>query len=82
MKNQCFGGEYLGEVYDHMLKRSAFRRQKRWWNAYILFYERIDDSVDSITKDLQKVSIGEVLFLFDLIALLRLFFFLSKITNI
>ena len=21
MKNQCFGGEYLGEVYDHMLKR-------------------------------------------------------------
>jgi hypothetical protein len=22
MKNQCFGGEYLGEVFDHMLKRS------------------------------------------------------------
>ena len=21
MKNQCFGGEYLGEVFDHMLKR-------------------------------------------------------------
>jgi len=21
IKNQCFGGEYLGEVFDHMLKR-------------------------------------------------------------
>jgi len=42
MKNQCFGGEYMGEVFDHMLKRMQFRRQKRWWNAYILFYERLD----------------------------------------
>jgi ubiquitin carboxyl-terminal hydrolase 9/24 len=24
MKNQCFGGEYLGEVFDHMLKRSVY----------------------------------------------------------
>ena len=21
MKNQCFGGEFMGEVFDHMLKR-------------------------------------------------------------
>ena len=21
MKNQCFGGEYLGEMFDHMTKR-------------------------------------------------------------
>lgn len=42
MKNQCFGGEYMGEVFDHMLKRMSYRRQKRWWNAYILFYERFD----------------------------------------
>lgn len=21
IKNQCFGGDYLGEVFDHMLKR-------------------------------------------------------------
>lgn len=38
LKNQCFGGEYMGEVFEHMLKR----RQKRWWNAYLLFYERVD----------------------------------------
>ncbi|XP_068731970.1 ubiquitin carboxyl-terminal hydrolase 9X-like isoform X1 [Montipora capricornis] len=42
LKNQCFGGEYMGEVFDHMLKRMSYRRQKRWWNAYILFYERLD----------------------------------------
>ena len=41
MKNQCFGGEYQGEVYDQMLKRQTFRKQKRWWSAYILFYHRL-----------------------------------------
>ncbi|XP_043240414.1 probable ubiquitin carboxyl-terminal hydrolase FAF-X isoform X2 [Amphibalanus amphitrite] len=38
MKTQCFGGEYVGE----MMKRMSSRRQKRWWNAYILFYTRTD----------------------------------------
>ncbi|CAH3106557.1 unnamed protein product [Porites lobata] len=42
LKTQCFGGEYMGEVFDHMLKRMSYRRQKRWWNAYMLFYERLD----------------------------------------
>ena len=23
MKSQCFGGDYVGEVFDHMLKRFA-----------------------------------------------------------
>ena len=97
MKAQCFGGEYMTDVYDHITKlyvplpslslylsiylslsislsiylslslslsppslslpcshslmflshfhRMAFRRQKRWWNAYILFYERVDEPV-------------------------------------
>ncbi|XP_028043113.1 probable ubiquitin carboxyl-terminal hydrolase FAF-X isoform X2 [Bombyx mandarina] len=42
MKAQCFGGEYMGEVYDPMLKRISYKRQKRWWNAYMLFYTRKD----------------------------------------
>lgn len=46
MKNQCFGGEYMGEVFDHMMKRMSYRRQKRWWNAYILFYERLDAAAE------------------------------------
>lgn len=41
MKNQCFGGDYQGEVYDQMLKRQTFRKQKRWWSAYILFFHRL-----------------------------------------
>lgn len=58
MKNQCFGGEYLGEVFDHMLKRMAYRRQKRWWNAYILFYERQDEKDEKdIYKTLQDLTI-------------------------
>ncbi|XP_019715781.1 ubiquitin carboxyl-terminal hydrolase 9X isoform X3 [Hippocampus comes] len=52
MKNQCFGGEYMGEVFDHMIKRMSYRRQKRWWNAYILFYERMD----SLDKDSELVK--------------------------
>ncbi|KAG6452569.1 hypothetical protein O3G_MSEX007736 [Manduca sexta] len=42
MKAQCFGGEYMGEVFDPMLKRVSYKRQKRWWNAYMLFYTRKD----------------------------------------
>ncbi|XP_013401949.1 probable ubiquitin carboxyl-terminal hydrolase FAF-X isoform X1 [Lingula anatina] len=62
MKNQCFGGEYLGEVFDHMLKRMSYRRQKRWWNAYILIYERMDISYTSHTdfdmsKSMQDLTI-------------------------
>ncbi|XP_077891538.1 ubiquitin carboxyl-terminal hydrolase 9X-like isoform X8 [Ictidomys tridecemlineatus] len=55
MKNQCFGGEYMGEVFDHMMKRMSYRRQKRWWNAYILFYERMD-TVDEDDKMIRYIS--------------------------
>uniref|UniRef100_A0AAY4DN86 ubiquitinyl hydrolase 1 n=1 Tax=Denticeps clupeoides TaxID=299321 RepID=A0AAY4DN86_9TELE len=55
IKNQCFGGEYMGEVFDHMMKRMSYRRQKRWWNAYILFYERMD-APDGDTDLLKYIS--------------------------
>lgn len=42
MRAQCFGGEYVGEMVDQMMKRVSSRRQKRWWNAYMLFYTRLD----------------------------------------
>ncbi|KAF4521158.1 hypothetical protein B566_EDAN017868 [Ephemera danica] len=50
MKTQCFGGEYMGEVFDHMLKRMSYRRQKRWWNAYMLFYTRLDVEMNALTR--------------------------------
>ncbi|EHB05962.1 Putative ubiquitin carboxyl-terminal hydrolase FAF-X [Heterocephalus glaber] len=55
MKNQCFGGEYMGEVFDHMMKRMSYRRQKRWWNAYILFYERMD-TIDQDNELVRYIS--------------------------
>jgi len=37
----------------------TYRRQKRWWNAYILFYERIDDGDEEvIMKSVQDLSIS------------------------
>ncbi|XP_062941292.1 probable ubiquitin carboxyl-terminal hydrolase FAF-X isoform X3 [Cynocephalus volans] len=59
MKNQCFGGEYMGEVFDHMMKHMSYRRQKRWWNAYILFYERMDtiDEEDEMIRSVSKLAI-------------------------
>ncbi|XP_022644946.1 probable ubiquitin carboxyl-terminal hydrolase FAF-X isoform X2 [Varroa jacobsoni] len=52
MKNQCFGGDYVSEMFDHISKRMSCRRQKRWWNAYILFYERVD-LADRIERQLR-----------------------------
>lgn len=51
MKSQCFGGDYMGEIPDYMMKRMSYRRQKRWWNAYILFYERMD----TISEDTEMI---------------------------
>ena len=59
MRVQCFGGEYVGEVFDHMLKRMSSRRQKRWWNAYILVYRRQDTVVGSLAMRLNELTIME-----------------------
>ena len=58
MKNQCFGGEYMGEqVFDNIMKRVSYRRQKRWWNAYLLFYTRLDDD---LTNSMSNLSLGKM----------------------
>lgn len=60
MRNQTFGGEYMGEVFDHMLKRMSNRRQKRWWNAYILIYRRIASPIElesSLVTSMSQLSI-------------------------
>jgi len=36
----------------------TYRRQKRWWNAYILFYERVDEE-EIISKSIQDLSISK-----------------------
>jgi ubiquitin carboxyl-terminal hydrolase 9/24 len=61
-KSQCWGGEYMSEVFDHMLKRMSYRRQKRWWNAYMLFYCRADlesgMDVSGLNRDMEGLSVG------------------------
>lgn len=61
MKTQCFGGDYMGEVFDQMLKRMNFRRQKRWWNAYMLFYTRLDVEENSLMKSFNELSLCKFL---------------------
>ncbi|XP_037075311.1 probable ubiquitin carboxyl-terminal hydrolase FAF-X, partial [Pollicipes pollicipes] len=64
MKTQCFGGEYVGEVFDQMMKRMSSRRQKRWWNAYILFYTRTDTESeprpDGLPGQMQQLSLTDI----------------------
>lgn len=59
LKAQCFGGDYMGEVYDNNLKRMQFRRQKRWWNAYMLFYTRIDHNQTVYKPCVEQLSLAE-----------------------
>ncbi|CAF4483663.1 unnamed protein product, partial [Rotaria magnacalcarata] len=54
LQSQCFGGDYPAQSFD----QPVMKRQRRWWNAYILFYEKIsnDESnpdnslVDALTQ--------------------------------
>ena len=57
IKSQCFGGDYMGEVFDHIMKRMNYRRQKRWWNAYMLFYTRIDVEPTTSLKSVNELSL-------------------------
>lgn len=59
MKAQCFGGDYMGEVYDNNLKRMQLRRQKRWWNAYMLFYTRCDQTTQISQPSIEQLSLAE-----------------------
>jgi len=40
-----------------MLKRMSYRRQKRWWNAYMLFYTRLDVEENALMKSLNELSL-------------------------
>lgn len=59
MKAQCFGGDYMGEIYDNNLKRMQYRRQKRWWNAYMLFYTRCDQNPTQFDASVEQLSLTE-----------------------
>lgn len=73
LKAQCYGGEYTSEVFDPMAKRMSYRKQKRWWNAYMLFYTRVDQeetsglaakmaslNLDSKVKNISSAAVSPV----------------------
>ena len=61
LRSQCFGGDHPSSSFDQPpMKRYIiftikilyssivfFSRQRRWWNAYILFYEKSSRSIKS-----------------------------------
>jgi hypothetical protein len=63
------------QVFDHMLKRMSYRRQKRWWNAYMLFYCRadLDTPTETITAGIQVLTKGIVSGELDLYFFLNLY---------
>uniref|UniRef100_F1KPN6 ubiquitinyl hydrolase 1 n=1 Tax=Ascaris suum TaxID=6253 RepID=F1KPN6_ASCSU len=48
MRSTWFGGDYLSEAFDNTNNRYQKKRQKRWWNAYLLIYEKMNSSVASV----------------------------------
>lgn len=62
LKTQCYGGEYMSEVFDPLVKRMSYRKQKRWWNAFMLFYTRLDyteDENESLLKEMSLLTLGK-----------------------
>ena len=59
MARLCFGGD--SNDSDSPDKKPIGRAQKRWWNAYILFYERIEptSTVTTTPEVIQKSSTEE-----------------------
>lgn len=47
------------KVYDNNLKRMQYRRQKRWWNAYMLFYTRCDQQPIQFKNSIEQLCLAE-----------------------
>ena len=68
LRSQCFGGDNPISSFDQsVMKRSIssysfsfhliLYRQRRWWNAYILFYEKIPlDQSEPVNHFEEKLS--------------------------
>ncbi|VDK64832.1 unnamed protein product [Gongylonema pulchrum] len=42
MRNMWFGGDYLSESLESGTIHFHKKKQKRWWNAYLLIYEKVN----------------------------------------
>uniref|UniRef100_A0A3P9QAJ6 Ubiquitin carboxyl-terminal hydrolase 24 n=1 Tax=Poecilia reticulata TaxID=8081 RepID=A0A3P9QAJ6_POERE len=55
LEYECFGGEYRPKVYDQSNPYPDMRR--RYWNAYMLFYQKISDQNSPALPKKSRVSI-------------------------
>uniref|UniRef100_A0A3B3YMA8 Ubiquitin carboxyl-terminal hydrolase 24 n=1 Tax=Poecilia mexicana TaxID=48701 RepID=A0A3B3YMA8_9TELE len=55
LEYECFGGEYRPKVYDQSNPYPDVRR--RYWNAYMLFYQKISDQNSPALPKKSRVSI-------------------------
>ncbi|CAG10925.1 unnamed protein product, partial [Tetraodon nigroviridis] len=55
LEYECFGGEYRPKVYDQSNPYPDVRR--RYWNAYMLFYQKISDQNSPVLPKKSRVSI-------------------------
>lgn len=56
LASECFGGDQ-GDFWDS--RRNQSRRGRRWWNAYLLFYESIEEtSVHELSQGLSDISVN------------------------
>ena len=56
LTSQCFGGDQ-GEIWD--TRRNSYRRGRRWWNAYLLFYENMEEvSMNDLSQGLSDMSVN------------------------
>lgn len=56
LAGECFGGDQ-GEFWDGRRNQSA--RGRRWWNAYLLFYESIEEtSIQNLSQGLSDISVN------------------------
>ncbi|CAF0941972.1 unnamed protein product [Adineta ricciae] len=57
LRSQCFGGDYPAQSFD----QPVMKRQRRWWNAYILFYEQMTteqiENENSLEKNLSRLQL-------------------------
>ncbi|VIO89329.1 Uncharacterized protein BM_BM2 [Brugia malayi] len=50
MQSMWFGGEYITETFENSSSHYQKKRQKRWWNAYLLIYEKISATGASVVS--------------------------------
>ncbi|XP_051788643.1 ubiquitin carboxyl-terminal hydrolase 24 isoform X2 [Erpetoichthys calabaricus] len=55
LEYECFGGEYRPKVYDQSNPYPDVRR--RYWNAYMLFYQRISEQNSPLLPKKSRVSV-------------------------